>query len=150
MKNDRRYLLLLFIAGKKYRRIDHYIFERYFLFSRAFLFLTCYLSTRTYTNSIVTIEDNWRSNETMRCNLSHDFIIENNYIIYTIESYLYSLILNIQVMSYSVWYQKPKRIVFKKMLKRIGDLSEENSTKHFFSTINSSFYIFQYKSLYTR
>lgn len=35
-------------------------------------------------------------NLTMRCNLSHDFIIENNYIICTIESHLYSLILNIQ------------------------------------------------------
>ena len=40
------------------------------------------------------IEDNRRSNETMSSNLSHDFIIENNYITYTIESYLYSLILN--------------------------------------------------------
>ena len=40
------------------------------------------------------IEDNRRSNETTSSNLSHDFIIENNYITYTIESYLYSLILN--------------------------------------------------------
>lgn len=150
MKNDRRYLLLLFIAGKKYRRIDHYIFERNIFSIFTSIFVSNMLCCQYGHTQIVTIEDNWRSNETMRCNLSHDFIIENNYIIYTIESYLYSLILNIQVMSYSVWYQKPKRIVFKKMLKRIGDPSEENSTKHFFSTINSSFYIFQYKSLYTR